>query len=172
MLGGYVIPNICFKVMLKRFFTNIWNWLNLIIALNDTWNLSILFAIVLDMQFNIFKIAMKSNIVVAMEVPFHVNPLTQLWWTLEASWILRHSLLKFLKLREIAIVQVLRLMEDERTFFTFSYMKSRLKNCLNEHLHIIVKHSTLWTPSCMMLDFIIRRTKNLGELWIKFQHSI
>jgi hypothetical protein len=80
---------------------------------------------------------MKSNVAVAMEVPFHVNPLIQLWWTLEVSWILRHLFLKFLKLGEIAIVQVLRLVDDERTFSTFSFMKSRLRNCLNEHLHTI-----------------------------------
>jgi hypothetical protein len=81
---------------------------------------------------------MKSNVVAAMEVPFHGNPLTQLWWTLEVSWILRHSFLKFLKLVEIAIVQVLKLVEDERTFSTVSFMKSKLRNRFNEHLHIIV----------------------------------
>jgi hypothetical protein len=90
------------------------------------------------MQSSIFKITMKSNIIVAMEVPFHVNPLTRLWWTLEASWILRHSFLKIFKLAKIAIMQVLRLVEDEKTFSTFSFMKSRLRNRLNEHLHTIV----------------------------------
>jgi hypothetical protein len=42
------------------------------------------------------------------------------------------------KLAKIAIMQVLRLVEDEITFSTFSFMKSRLKNRLNEHLHTIV----------------------------------
>jgi hypothetical protein len=35
-------------------------------------------------------------------------------------------------------MQVLRLVEDEKTFSTFSFMKSRLRNRLNEHLHTIV----------------------------------
>ncbi len=41
------------------------------------------------MKFNIFKITMKSNVVAAMEVPFYVNSLMQLWRTLKASHILK-----------------------------------------------------------------------------------
>ncbi len=53
---------------------------------------SIIFVSALNMQFNIFKITMKSNIAIAMEAPFHVNPLTQLWRTLvKAFRILKHS---------------------------------------------------------------------------------
>jgi hypothetical protein len=59
---------------------------------------------------------MKSNVAIAMEAPFHVNPITQFWHTLEASCILWHSFLEFFKLAEIEVVQVLGLMEDERTF--------------------------------------------------------
>jgi hypothetical protein len=59
---------------------------------------------------------MKSNVVATMEAPFHVNPLTWLWKTLEASHILRHSFPKKFKLAKIAIVQMLGLMEDEHTF--------------------------------------------------------
>jgi hypothetical protein len=73
-----------------------------------------------------------------MEAPFHVNPLVQLWWTLEASCILRYSFLEFLKLVKIAIVQMLGLVEDEQTFSTISFMKSKLKNHLNEHLNIVM----------------------------------
>ncbi len=51
---------------------------------------SILFANGFGMQVNIFKITMKSNVVVTMKVPFHVNPLIWFWRTLEASHILRH----------------------------------------------------------------------------------
>jgi len=81
---------------------------------------------------------MKSNVVAAMEAPFHINPLTQLWWTLEVFCILRHSFLKTFKLVKIATIQVLWLVEDEHTFSTFSFMKLKLKSCLNEHLHIVV----------------------------------
>jgi hypothetical protein len=51
---------------------------------------SILSMSVLDMQSNIFKINTKSNVAAIMEVLFHVNPLTWLYWTLKASCILRH----------------------------------------------------------------------------------
>jgi hypothetical protein len=47
------------------------------------------FTSALDMQFSLFKITMQFNIVTAMEAPFHVNPLTWLWRTLEASRILQ-----------------------------------------------------------------------------------
>jgi hypothetical protein len=72
-----------------------------------------------------------------MEAPFHVNRLIQFWHTLEASCILRHSFPEFFKLIEIATIQVLGSMEDERTFSTFFFMKSKLKNRLNKHLHIV-----------------------------------
>jgi hypothetical protein len=81
---------------------------------------------------------MKSNVVVAMKAAFHLNPLTQLWWTLKVSCILRHSLLNFFKLIEIATIQMLWLVKVEHTFSTFSLMKLKLKSCLNEHLHIVV----------------------------------
>jgi hypothetical protein len=98
----------------------------------------ILFTIVLDMQSSLFKITIQFNVATTMEAPFHVNPLTWLWWTLEASCILRHFFLEFFKLVEIAIVQMLGLMEDDQTFSTFSFMKSKLRNRFNEHLNIVV----------------------------------
>jgi hypothetical protein len=91
------------------------------------------------MQVDIFKITIKSNAIVAMEAPFHVNPLTWIWKTLEASCISRHSFPKNFKLAEITIVQMLGLMEDECTFSTLSFMKSKLRNHFNEHLHIVVE---------------------------------
>jgi hypothetical protein len=73
-----------------------------------------------------------------MEAPFHLNPLTRLSQTLLASHILLHSFPKFLKLVKIVIVQVLGSMEDERTFSTFSFMKSKSREHFNEHLNIVV----------------------------------
>jgi hypothetical protein len=88
----------------------------------------------LEMQANIFKINMKSNATTLMEAPFHVNPLTWLWRMLEASRISRHSFPGFFKLVEIIIMQMLGLVEDEQTFSTLSFIKSKLRYCLNEHL--------------------------------------
>jgi hypothetical protein len=73
-----------------------------------------------------------------MEAPFHVNPLAQLWWYLEVSHISWHFFLKFFKLVEIVVLQVLGLLEDEQIFSTFFFIKSKLKNHCNEHLNTIV----------------------------------
>jgi hypothetical protein len=81
---------------------------------------------------------MKSNVAIAVEAPFHVNPLTWLCRTLEASYILKHSFLKKIKLIEIATMQMLGSMEDEQTFCTSSFMKSKLRNYFNDHMHTIV----------------------------------
>jgi hypothetical protein len=61
---------------------------------------------------------MKSNVVVVMEAPFHVNPLTWLntFWKFPSLYGI-HSL--SFSLTKITIVQVLGLVEDERTFSTF-----------------------------------------------------
>jgi hypothetical protein len=48
-----------------------------------------------DLWSSVFKMIMKFNIVIAMEVPFHVNLLTRLWSIWEASCILWHSFLDF-----------------------------------------------------------------------------
>jgi hypothetical protein len=81
---------------------------------------------------------MQFNVAIAMEAPFHVNPLTRLWWALEAFRVLRHFFLEFFKLLEIAVIQMLGLVEEDKTFSTFSFMKSKLRICSNEHLNIIV----------------------------------
>jgi len=94
--------------------------------------------VVLKMQVSIFKIMMKSNAIATMEVPFHANPLTRLWRTLEASCILRHSFLEIFKLVKIAIVQMLGLVEDEWTFSTLYFIKSKLRYRFNEDLQMVV----------------------------------
>lgn len=49
---------------------------------------------------------------------------------------------------------MLRLMEDEWTFSTFSFMKSKLKNYFNEHLHTIVGmySQTFYTLNTSLYD--------------------
>jgi hypothetical protein len=46
---------------------------------------------------------------------------------------------KFLNLVELAIVVVLGSAEDEKMFFTFIFMKSKLKIELTTHLDLVVK---------------------------------
>lgn len=47
-------------------------------------------------------------------------------------------MLKYFKLVEIVIVQVLGNMEDEQTLSTLFFMKSKLQNGLNEHFPMVV----------------------------------
>ena len=67
-----------------------------------------------------------------------INPLTHLWHRIEASSLLCHKLSKFMKIINLAIVVVLELVEDERTFNNLSFMKNKLKNWLSIHLPIVV----------------------------------
>jgi hypothetical protein len=45
-----------------------------------------------------------------------VNPLTRIWWMINASQLLFHSFLEFLKLVQIAMVHVLGFVGDEHCF--------------------------------------------------------
>jgi len=114
---------------------------------------------------------MQSNVVATMEALFHANPLTQLWWILEASWILRHSFLEFFKLAKIAVVQMLGLVENKQTFFILSFMKCKLGNHFNEHLNDVVgmyfQTLTIWIFSHMTHVLKIGRNRSPCRHWIK-----
>jgi hypothetical protein len=128
---------------------------------------SILFANGLEIQASIFKITMKFNDVATMEAPFHINPLTWLWRTLEASRILRHSFLKKFKLAKLVIVQVLGSVEDEHAFSTLFFMKSKLKNRFKEHLHTIVRmySQTFFTLNTFPYDTCFDDRKEQKPRW-------
>jgi hypothetical protein len=51
---------------------------------------------------------------------------------------IQHFFLEFFKLVKVVVMQMLGSMEDEQTFSTFFFMKSKLRNCLNEHLNNVV----------------------------------
>ena len=98
----------------------------------------ILCAAKLEEQAMMFQITMKSNCEGAMTRDLPLNPLTRLWRRLEASGLLRHKLSEYLKIVELAVVAVLRSVEDERTFSTLSFMKNKLRSRLNVHLPLAV----------------------------------
>ncbi len=60
-------------------------------------------------------LCIKINSKVAMKPPFDLNPLTCICKTINASWVLTHSL-KYFKLAMMVIVHVLGSVEDERYF--------------------------------------------------------
>jgi hypothetical protein len=55
-----------------------------------------------------------------------------------SSSILKHKFLEFIKLIEIACVQVLRTVEDERCILAIAFMKNKLRNCLTCHLDLCI----------------------------------
>jgi hypothetical protein len=92
----------------------------------------------LDMQANLFVVTMAANAKACMQKPIDINPVTRCWRTIDNNAMLRHGLSKYLKVAEIAIAMVLSSVQDERTFSTVSFMKSRLRNRLTTHLELVV----------------------------------
>jgi hypothetical protein len=50
-----------------------------------------------------------------------------------------NHLSEFIKVVEIVVIAVLGSVEDECTFFTLGFMKSKVCNCLSLHLQTCVK---------------------------------
>jgi hypothetical protein len=55
------------------------------------------------------------------------------------SQILKLKMFELFKLVELVIVMVLGSVEDERTFSTLTFMKSKLRNRLTTHLDLVVR---------------------------------
>jgi hypothetical protein len=70
--------------------------------------------------------------------PQIVNPFTCLWKVINVFHLLSNIFLEYLKLAKIAMMHVLGSIEDERCFNLVSFLKSKLHNHLNPHLHPIV----------------------------------
>ncbi len=106
----------------------------------------------LDVQQGLFKLTMKSNIVQAIvEVvvftsdkvnPTIINPLTWIWWVIHASKLLSNAFLEYLRVAKIAVVHVLGFVEDERCFSFVAFLKNKVQNKLNNHLHLVVSMYT------------------------------
>lgn len=76
--------------------------------------------------------------------PFNVNPLTHLWRTMNASCLLIHFIIEYVKLVEIAVVHVLGMKEDERCFPILKFLKNKLRNSLDKHMSSVLESSLLW----------------------------
>lgn len=93
----------------------------------------------LETQQGLFKLAMVNNAKKCMEAPFDLNPLTRLWRSLDACTVLRvKAFPEYFKLAQIAIVQVLGSVEDERCFSSLAFLKNKLRNSLDMHLECVV----------------------------------
>jgi hypothetical protein len=90
-------------------------------------------------QSSFFKLSMTSNSQWAVENSFGLNPLSRLWQKLGSNALLASKLLEFVKIAKVATVTILDFVEDEQTFSTLNYMKSKVRNNLDDHLNLIVR---------------------------------
>ncbi len=109
------------------------------LADNDVWVPEVMSTSSLDIEQFMFKLAMNSSACTTMVKPINVNPLTHLWHTLSTSKLFAYSFLEYFKLVEIAMVQVIGSVEDERCFISLAFGKSKLCNRLTTNLGLVVK---------------------------------
>jgi len=89
-------------------------------------------------QRGLFRVCMKSNARAAMLPPFDVNPLTKVWRVLDGNNSLTKNFTEFIKLAEIAVTHVIGSVEDERTFSSLAFLKSKLRATLVDNLEVAV----------------------------------
>jgi hypothetical protein len=70
---------------------------------------------------------MKSNATTCMTPPFDLNPVIKMWCLVIGFRVFSSSFPKYVKLVELAMVQIVSSMEDERCFFTLAFMKASFK---------------------------------------------
>lgn len=90
----------------------------------------------LEIQSSLLKNTMVSNAQVAQITR---NPMSRLWRKLSSNGFISMKLLEFIKVAKIAHIQVLGSVEDERTFSSLSFLKSKLRNRLTTHLDLVVR---------------------------------
>jgi hypothetical protein len=73
----------------------------------------------LDSQQGVFKLTMKSNAIECMVPLFDLNLLTKMWCLLIAFEVLVFRFLEYVKLIELAMVQILNNVEDNKCFSTW-----------------------------------------------------
>ncbi len=92
----------------------------------------------LNVQAFHFKLTMSHNVEAMMQESKDVNPTPHMWLKIQSSTFLVQKLNEYMKVAEIAIVMVLGLVEDERTFNNLAFTKSKLCNRLTTHLDLCV----------------------------------
>ena len=92
----------------------------------------------LELQGSFFKTTMISYTQATISLPMTENLMFHLWHKLSSNALMLMELLEFMKVVEIAHVQVLGSVEDERTFNSLSFLKSKLRNQLTTHLDLVV----------------------------------
>ncbi len=81
---------------------------------------------------------MMSSAQRAMDQPMDVNSVSKLWNKLFRNALLCAQLSKFMNIAKLVVVQIMGSVEDEKTFSTLTFMKTKLQNQLCEHLNLVV----------------------------------
>ncbi len=77
-----------------------------------------------------------------MQEPSNVNLVTQMWLMIQSSPLLVLKLSEYIKVLEITMLQVLGLIEDEKTFSNLVFKKSKLHKGLTTHSNLCVRMFT------------------------------
>jgi hypothetical protein len=93
----------------------------------------------LDIQQGCFKMTMKNQAVVTMQLPLNLNPVTWLWHMISSFRILCHNPPEYFMLAKIGSIIVWGSVEDEKCFSILKFLKSSLCNRLGVHLPMVVK---------------------------------
>jgi hypothetical protein len=72
-----------------------------------------------------------------MAPPFDTNPLTKMWRLVTTSWVLVYSFLEYVKLLEMAMVQIVGSVKDEHCFSMLAFMKSKFHKNLTTYLPLV-----------------------------------
>jgi len=107
-------------------------------GVENKWVFKALSREILNLQTFFFKLTMNNQASKVMAKPRDENLVTKLWHQLATNNLLVHGLSKFMQLAKLVIVQVINSVEDERTFSTLTFMKSKLHNRLVGHLDIAI----------------------------------
>lgn len=84
----------------------------------------------LDARASCFKLAMHNNNAQTLQEPLTENPLSKLWKKLNMNPVIANKYSEFMRMAELNVVQMLGNAEGESTFFTLSFLKSKLKKPL------------------------------------------
>jgi hypothetical protein len=111
------------------------------------------------LQSSFFKKIMLHNVEVFLWKENDLDPLTKLWCKFFSFPVLNHKLLEYIKLVEIAIVQVLSLDENNQTFNIVSFMKNKLQNNVSTHLDLCTRffNQHLFTVQSFPYDWAIAK---------------
>jgi hypothetical protein len=112
----------------------------------------------LDIQQGFFKMTMKNQAVITMQLPLDLNPLTQLWHTISSSKILCNNPLSISCLLKLATSLCLGSVEDENV--------SPLKSSLNVVSVISSVCRYLWLWKCFGKIFHFGNFPIQGGYWI------